>query len=120
MFSYSSLDAEEVLEEAERESQEAIDALAAHLQALKSEPKGTAHLLTLCKQQIGTCQRTLKVFDVELRGTDLLPVEAEHATAVYAQQRARLDQLVRDCKVSSATQPTFPTLVGREQWVGCL
>jgi uncharacterized protein with PIN domain len=94
MLQYTSLDAEEVLEEAERESQEFLDALASSVQQLLSAPDGAAQLLSLCARQVDTSRRALRVFEVELRGADLLPDEEDQAKAAFAQHQTRLNQLV--------------------------
>ncbi|KAL3922830.1 MAG: hypothetical protein SGPRY_004422 [Prymnesium sp.] len=92
---YVSLSATEALEEAESEASTALGALEEAIRALKAEPEGMAHLLSVCSQQLATSQQLLRAFEVEVRAAKLPPDEADRAKSACKQQRARLASLSR-------------------------
>ncbi|KAL1519968.1 hypothetical protein AB1Y20_023453 [Prymnesium parvum] len=94
-MAYLRLEEAEAVEEAEAESEAALDALADTLRALRAEPPGMAHLLSVCAQQLSAAQRLLRSLEVELSAARLPSAEAARREAAAAAQRARLAALSR-------------------------
>ncbi|KAL1519967.1 hypothetical protein AB1Y20_023453 [Prymnesium parvum] len=95
-MAYLRLEEAEAVEEAEAESEAALDALADTLRALRAEPPGMAHLLSVCAQQLSAAQRLLR--SLETLTPALILARGEAVQQASQQSVARMARVVESAR----------------------